>query len=230
MKPVVMLMVTLLGIVVPTQIFGQLNWVLKSASNNVENVANNGKYLLVNQTKNAPLKYGKRSADDRLLGCTNIVWGSRGEKLTSSNFVNIVRKPGNTGPIKTGELVAIRFEGGGFLNYEKKKIGVNLGWVSSDTKTVPYIWEIRYKENKIDAVLKTNTEFAIFCHENEDWLAYCKRSDPCINLGWISSCSGCKRSGYDWARDYLPKAKVIVGDVKKRKPDGEDLLIWCSDL
>lgn len=208
--------------------YGQLNWVLKNETGSIANVENNGKYLLVNQTNNSPLKYGKRSKTSKALGCINIVWGGSSEKLSSSNFVNVVRQPGKSGPIQTGERIALRLEGGGYLAYEKKTVGINLGWVSSDTKDVPYIWEIRYMGNKIGETLKTNSSFAIYCHKNDDWLVYCKRTDPGINLGWTTSCSGCSRGGYDWARDILPKVKEVIGEVKSRKPDAGDLGDWCT--
>lgn len=210
--------------------FAQLNWVLKNANGTEAQIQNNDKVLLVNKSNNSPLKYGKRSTKSRALSLINIVWGATTEGLSGSNFVNIVRQPGASGPIKTGERVALRFEGGGYLKYASKTLGVNLEWASSSTSSVPYIFEIRYLENKLDQIVTTNKDIGIFCHDAGDWLAYCKRSDPGINLGWPASCSGCSRGGYDWARDYVPKSKKIIGDVKARKLDCDDLSVWCSDL
>lgn len=209
----------------------QLNWILKNESGTTANVENNGKFLLVNMTNNSPLKYGKRSAASRAAGCINIVWGGSTEKMSSKNFVNVERQPGKTGPIQTGELVALRFEGGGYLAYEVKKIGVNLAWVSSNTKDVPYIWEIRTVGNKIGEKLKTNSEFGIYCHRNNDWLAYCYRKDPGINLGWTMSCTDCRRDKDDRRNDVkdevLKEIKIIIEEVKSKLVDAKDLTRWC---
>lgn len=211
--------------------YSQLNWMLKNEAGSSANIENNGKYLLVNQTNKSPLKYGKRSWASRAAGCINIVWGGSTEKLSSSNFVNVVREPGKTGPIQTGERVALRFEGGGYLAYQDKEIGVNLAWVSSNTKSIPYIWEIRYVGNKTGEMVKTNSEFAIFCHQNNDWLGYCNRpNDPGINLGWITSCTDCVRGLGEQIQDYVvpAKMKIIIEEVKRKLADGTDLIKWCA--
>jgi hypothetical protein len=209
--------------------FAQLNWTLKKANGSDTQIQNNDRVLLVNNSNNSPLKYGKRSAKSRALSLINIVWGATTEGLSSSNFVNIVRQPGASGPIKTGERVALRFQEGGYLKYANKTLGVNLEWVSSNTSNVPYIFEIRYLDNKIDQIVTTNREIGVFCHEAGDWLVYCERpTDPGINLGWPASCSGCSRGGFDWTREYFPKSKKILGDVQAHKLDGEDLSRWCT--
>lgn len=228
MKKSIRISLLAIGLFIANTSFAQLNWILKNASGTSSPVESNGKYLLVNKSNNYPLKYGKRSLTSRAAGCINIVWGSSTEALGSSNFVNVVRAPGASGPIKTGEKVALRFEGGGYLNQAHQTVGVNLEWVSSNTSSVPYIWEIRGVANKVNETLNTNVEFGIYCHKNEDWLAFCERSDPGINLGWTTSCSGCKRSGFDFARDYVPYSTKIIGDVKKRTLDGENLVKWCQ--
>ena len=202
----------------------QVNWQLKKEGNATA-PANGGNehYLLLSTSLNQGIEYGKRTIG------INLEW-SGGNNIKSKWWIVIKRQPSATGPIKTGEKVAIRFDGGGYLKWENREVGVNLGWVSKDAAEdkIPYEWEMRTIENKIDIALNTNTSFALFNHTNKAFLVYCKRgSVGGVNLGWSNSCSNCDYTTtervLDQAKGKLPKD---VQDILSRAKDATDLKNW----
>ncbi|MBK9247655.1 MAG: hypothetical protein IPM69_05965 [Ignavibacteria bacterium] len=202
----------------------QVNWQLKKEGNGTAPATGgNEHYLLLNTSLNQGIEYGKR-----LVGI-NLEW-SGGNVVKNKWWIVIKRQPGATGPIKTGEKVAIRFDGGGYLKWENRDAGVNLGWVSKDVAEdkIPYEWELRTSVNQMDIPLNTNTSFALFNHTNKTFLVYCKRgSTGGVNLGWSNSCEGCD---YTATERLIDKAKSkIPNDVKdilSRVKDATDLTTW----
>ncbi len=202
----------------------QVNWQLKKEGNGTAPATGgNEHYLLLNMSLNQGIEYGKRSIG------INLDW-SGGATIKGKWWIVIKRQPGATGPIKTGEKVAIRFDGGGYLKWENRDAGVNLGWVSKDAAEdkIPYEWELRTSVNQMDIPLNTNTSFALFNHTNKTFLVYCKRGTfGGVNLGWSNSCDDCdyttKERVLDQAKGKLPKdVQDIIGRVK----DAIDLTNW----
>lgn len=128
---------------------------------------------LQNRFVNESVTYGKRDMG------INLVW-SRSRDL---NTVKIENQTTTT--IKTGELVAIRVEGGGYLKYESRKWGINLVW--SDTPV--YEWELKSRDSQ-GSSLKANTPISIYNRKVNDAMIYCRRPGRVINLGWDKDCVG----------------------------------------
>lgn len=62
----------------------------------------------------------------------NLVWRDR----PADANITFMRRPGDTGPLRYGESVAIRVAGGGYLKYGSRSDGINLVWSS----TPAYEW------------------------------------------------------------------------------------------
>jgi hypothetical protein len=209
MKKTAIKIVMLLGLIIPN-IYSQTNWVIEATKDNAKeeeiklgNQKTGGKYLLKNTTVefefektkevlSAILKHGKRRWG------INLVWGTMTEKFNNSNYININRKPGATGPLKTGELVAIRVENGGYLSKKTSNAGVNLDFVSSNVieTSIPYEFAFFDQSGIEGLVVKTNIEYGLKNIIENDYLIYCGR-DYGINLDWYQNCLDGSLSMFD---------------------------------
>ena len=190
----------------------QLNWRIQGSSDSKEQIKlgdkkTGGRYLLLNTTvgenrRAIPLKYGDKKPG------INLIWGAHKEKISETNFVNILRKPGASGPLKTGEPIALRFEGGGFLGYGEQTFGINLEWYSSSTTNVPYEFSFYDESGEKGKIVTTNMLLAL-CHKEKDFIIYCDRPTG-INIGWDSVCKGGKQSTIQTFRNMVPMIKEGV--------------------
>lgn len=133
-----------------------------------------GKVSLFDTHNKRYVKYGKRSTG------INLEWSSSDPKA------NIELHKDGGGPIRYGDKVAIRVEGGGFLKYGDRRWGIKLLWVSSNTSSKPYEWEVR--GGTAGQPVPMNTPVRLFNTVENDNLVYCRRPWG-INLAWAKDCS-----------------------------------------
>jgi hypothetical protein len=97
----------------------------------------------------------------------------------------IERAPGSSlAPIVDGEQVAIKVDGGGYLQYEQRNWGINLGFSS----TPKYQWRLRRlpgASGDREGYQMTGTNFAIRNDVANDYLVYGDRSNG-VHLKWYS--------------------------------------------
>lgn len=129
----------------------------------------NKPYGLMNTTLGKSLMYGYREYG------INLCWSL---PTSRPNFVFKPKSdPDSKERIKHGEKFAIYVEGGGYLNYESRRWGINLDY--SDHPS--YEWEIRGGMN--GDLVEAWTDIALFNHVEKDYMVYCPR-DWGINLRW----------------------------------------------
>jgi hypothetical protein len=188
---------TMLFISIYVSSSAQLNWLIENDKPGNEliklgNKDTGGKYLLKNSTVEFTSEKYREVLSGILKGVdrsgVNLGWGTMTEKFNGSNFVNIQRKAGYTGALKTGEPIAIRFEGQGYLMYESQTYGINLGFAGSNTVVtkIPFEFSFYDETGEKGKEVKTNKLYAL-CHKEKDFIVYCSR-DYGVNLGWWSDC------------------------------------------
>ena len=218
----------ILGIYLSSNIsMAQLNWVIENANRSSENIKigdrkSGGKYVLKNTTVeftsskyrevlSAILKHGERKVG------INLVWGSMTETINNTNFINIERKPGISGPLKTGEPVALRFENGGYLSYASSNVGVDLtfkygsGTIKSE---VPYQFSFFEESGEAGIIVETNIEYALKNISKGDYLIYCNRGYG-INLDWRNVCEDGEMSILNEFKNKLPLVESIAKTGKR---------------
>jgi hypothetical protein len=101
--------------------------------------------------------------------------------------LQVERSPSaSVGPIVAGELVALKFAGGGYLVHESRTFGVNLGWSSSPS----YQWRLMRKPfssgNDLEGQPLLKSDFvALYNTVQNNYLVYADRNVG-INLGWFA--------------------------------------------
>lgn len=149
-----------------------LDWQIKANGSGA--VIEGNKYGLWCLSENDFLKAERRDYG------VNLIW-------KSNNPINVrFERQNGDGEIKTGERVAIFFDGekGGYLYYKKREHGINLEF----SPTPKYEWEIRNAENKDDRPIAANSKVAIYSSVEEDFMRGCKRGKPVVNLAWSKDC------------------------------------------
>jgi len=155
---------------VPSQAFAQnmQDWQARGGTGAIQSFSSN--FTLFNVTDKEGLKYGSRFAG------INLTW----DKSTTQTNVRFDKKTGS-GDVKYGELIGINIKGGGFLRYEKRSFGINLGWSSSSAPV--YEWIV------LGGVEGTPVKFgdpiALYNERAKDVMIYGSRPGPVINLIWL---------------------------------------------
>jgi len=124
-------------------------------------------YGLKNKEVGQSLVYGKR--DNGI----NLVWDARN---VGAN-ITLVRAAGAVDVIKHGEFVAIRVKGGKYVKYQRRTVGVNLGWSDSPVPEWQLIGE------KLGERVNVGQAFALKNKVEDDLLVYAVREFG-INLRW----------------------------------------------
>jgi hypothetical protein len=114
------------------------------------------------------LRYGQRTWG------VNLVWGDPAK----TDNVRFQRQSGSKEPLKFDEPIAINLKGGGFLVYQKRDKGINLGW----SQAPKFEWKI----SGGDAGSEVPANQLIGLHNNveNDSVMYEERSWG-INLKWF---------------------------------------------
>jgi hypothetical protein len=170
-----------------------LDWMIVPNNPSVTTLVPDGSqttYDLLNATCSQALKYGERS-----LGI-NLLWGDPA-KMDSIRFQ---RESNSSEPIKFEEPLAIYIRGGGYLVYEVRTTGVNLGW----SKMPKFEWKIL--GGPAGTPVPVMKQVGLYNNVEQDSIMYEPR-DWGINLKWF------KDSG---------KHDTLVALAKKGK--------WIKDL
>ncbi len=159
-----------LVLAVPSQTFAQnmQDWQAVGGTGAIQSFFST--FTLYNVTDKEGLKYGSRFAG------INLKW----DKNTSLNNVRFDKKTGS-GDVKYGEVIGINIKGGGFLRYEKRSVGINLGWSSSNSPV--YEWIV--VGGTEGTSVKFGDAFALYNERAKDVLIYGSRPGPVINLIWL---------------------------------------------
>ena len=124
-------------------------------------------------------------------GGINLGWtGSHG------NYVTVKRQAG-AGPVKYGEPVALKVEGGGhgdFLKYEHRDHGINLSW----TKNPEYEWRIMGGTD--GQPVGAGDQIAIVNNKENDSMIFCYR----VNGAWLKWSKDCSRAEREAAKRGAP--------------------------
>ena len=127
-------------------------------------------YTLRNLSIGRAVKYGERKYG------INLVWGSNGHV----GNIRLHRAALSSDPIKYGEAIAIRVDGGDYLRYGSREYGINLVW----SKTPVYEWELRGSEaGSTGGQAKSQVRLGLYNKTHQDHVVYCER-DYGINLRW----------------------------------------------
>jgi len=124
-------------------------------------------YPLRNQTIGKSIKYQSRDYG------INLGWDSSNAKAVSVERAG----PGNA-PIRYGEHIAIRVQGGGYLRYREREYGINLVW----STTPVYEFELT---GTYGAQVRAGTSFGLYDVEHGDYIVYGSRTYG-INLRWFA--------------------------------------------
>jgi hypothetical protein len=149
-----------------------VNWLIVPASGSgrttviPESAAYN--YNLVNMKVSEDLAYGERRWG------INLVWDDPG----GPGNIRFQRPSGTNEPLKNDELVAINVRGGGFLKYESRSVGINLGWSSKPV----YEWQIKGASGNVQMPQPVQ----LFNTKEQDFMIYGERPLG-INLRWVNS-------------------------------------------
>lgn len=125
-------------------------------------------YDLCNRAEQEAIRYGSRDYG------INLLWGDP----AAGDNIRFERQEGASGPLKSGELIAIHVKGGKFLKYGKRDYGINLGW--SDTPA--FEWKLVLPEESQPVL--TVTAIGLYNTVEKDVLFYDPRTYG-INLKWI---------------------------------------------
>ena len=150
-------------------------------------------FTLRNVTDKEALKYGSRTWG------INLVW----DKNMNLNNVKFEKQAGS-GDVKYTEPIAINVKGGGYLKYEKRSVGINLGWSS----TPVYEWKVAGGAE--NAPVRFGEMFALYNERGADAVIYGNRPAG-INLIWL------KDYGKGWLRRAYDAAKGPGKDWLKKK-------------
>lgn len=104
----------------------------------------------------------------------NLGW----DAANSNRTVTVERAGSDASPIRYGERIAIRVQGGGYLRYKEREYGINLVWSS----TPVYEFELT---GPFGSQVRAATPFGIYDAEHGDYIVYGSRAYG-INLRWFS--------------------------------------------
>jgi hypothetical protein len=144
-----------------------------------EDAAHN--YDLVNMKVAERLAYGERRWG------INLVWDDPG----GEGNMRFQRPSGTKEPLKNDEAVAIHVRGGGFLKYESRTFGINLGW----SQTPVFEWQIRGASGDV----KIPQPVQLFNTRENDYMIYGERPLG-INLRWVNSAPASWGDAFDLFR------------------------------
>ena len=145
---------------------GLLDWSLRD--NRPGNPKSDQYLTLHNRTAKQNLRYGRRNFG------INLEW----DKAFLSN-VQIIHRGAKGLPILYTEDVSIFIKGGGYLKYEKRSVGINLGW----SATPVYQWQIGGDGGNPGDAVGSAHALALYNKVAKDFLVYDKRRLG-INLVW----------------------------------------------
>jgi hypothetical protein len=123
---------------------------------------------LRNGTIGKSLKYQSRDYG------INLGW----DATNTTKAITVERQGSDPSPIRYGERIAIRVQGGGYLRYKEREFGINLVWSS----TPVYEFELT---GVYGARVRAGTPFGIYDREHGDYVVYGSRTYG-INLRWFS--------------------------------------------
>lgn len=194
MKKLIWLCSFLLGTMGSSGLLAQADWKIFN-NGNTEQMVSGTEYYLKAIHNSYHLRYEKREFG------INLGW----KKEAAPNF-KFVRQGG--GKINCGDKIAIYVKGGGYVKYKKRRWGINLDW----SETPVYEWEIRNTENKQGTPINTNSAIGIYNQVENDFMLYCVRVTPTVNLGWSKDCQGGWRipGRLNGIKDYLPYLEKAI--------------------
>jgi hypothetical protein len=195
--------------------FDMFNWLIISKENKLPNPSQskevvtatpNHLYDLYNRNEKEAIRYGERKYG------INLVWG---DPDTADN-IRFERPAKASGPMKSGDLVAINVKKGGFLKYQKREYGINLVW--SDTP----VFEWRLAFSAPGESIRTGVPICIFNTVAGDILFYDPRTYG-INLKWLKD-KGKFNKG--WYERLLDKVVQVGTEAKKIN----EVVNWLKSL
>jgi hypothetical protein len=124
---------------------------------------------LRNGTIGKSLKYQSRDYG------INLGW----DTTNTAKAVSVERQGSDQSPIRYGERIAIRVQGGGYLRYKEREYGINLVWSSTP------VYEFELTGGLYGARVRAGTPFGIYDTEHGDYVVYGSRTYG-INLRWFS--------------------------------------------
>ena len=173
-----------------------LDWQAMGGSGPIQSYHSN--FTLYNVSDREALKYGSRTWG------INLVW-DRNTNLGNIRF----DKQSGSGDVKYGEPVAVYIKGGGFLKWEKRRVGINLAW----SNTPVYEWRIGGGEPSQSVMF--GERIALLNDRTHDAMIYGKRPAG-VNLIWLkdygkgtwgriwdAAKSQVKSTGSAWLKNYL---------------------------
>jgi hypothetical protein len=132
-------------------------------------VIEGSRFTLWNVVERHAVRYGEREYG------INLVW----DDAADLGNVSFHRRSSTTGPVKYGEQLALRVEGGGFVRYSVREWGINLSWSS----TAVHEWEITGGQYGQPVPMRRG--FGLYNRLIGDHVIYGERSWG-INLRWWS--------------------------------------------
>jgi hypothetical protein len=180
-----------------SNLFAQAGWIVTQPGKSQQMVSGTA-YYLKDVEHNWHLRYEERDFG------INLGW----DKESTPN-IKFVKKGG--GKINCGDKVAIYVESNDsehYIKYESRRWGINLVW----SKEPVYEWEVRNEANEKGTPVMTNKKIGLYSSIEKDFMIYCTRSTPTINLGWSKDCEGGYRlpGSANKVKSYLPYVEKVI--------------------
>jgi len=160
-------------------------------------------FSLQNLSNRRYLKYGSRTFG------INLEWDSSPQNNMIFILPNFGSTEKNRNPPRLGNLIAIYIHNGGYLKYENRSVGVNLGWSS----TPVFEWYV-IGVSTSGGLITSKQTLGLLNAKAKDFLIYENRSAG-INLGWAKS-----KLPYSEGRRFVKilrdRGQTTMADLLKR--------------